>query len=799
MIYLLFHIRKTLITVFFAILWSIVLAGIPQLQAQAPSLTTVAKDAESLLTKAPFDRVILKDDTDLLIEPVAPRPLPPGQKKPGQRPIRGKRSAEAEARAREMENNPAVRLLIQPLEADGTEYALYREDIAEITYFEDMLLAEANRLIEAKDFPKAFEYLLYVQTRDPKWKGLAAGHRKLLVTEARDRFDAGEHNSGLQFVNEVLAIDSKDKEARSLAIEGLAKLAQADLSNKRYERARESHSRIKSLDPTSQAVKELETGLKSAAGQFLADAPKERPDRLDFLNAAWRAWPDLPGLSEARNEAMAKWPTLRVAVTEPVDQPPQPWQAGPSSQRIMGLVFKPLLKDLQESSFKGQNNEQILEKFEMLDLTTAELTIKTGLNWTSGRTINSRDVVAAMSSWALPTSPAFQGVWASLVQSVTAIGDRTIQVKFTRPIFQPESWFLRRIAPAETSQAEEVAASGWVGSGRYFWQKPSVESSGVQNVFQRRSEIIDGLFRIQEQVIPDETEGWQSLIDGRVDVVDHIPVELHANKPEDDQIQIAEYTSPEIHLLALDGRLPVIRNRSFRRALGYALNRPEILEEQFLKRPPKADELIADGVFAEGSSWDDNRVKPQPFDRALATLLFASAKRELKLPQIRLTLDYPARADVARVAARIADDLKLYGIEITLKSNSIDQLETRLTSGNQFEIAYRVIQPSLDHFLIGSGISPALYARPSMNGLASLASPLTRSNILDIERAWDETRVRQSAQFIDRLCRDELPVIPLWQIPRRYAWRSNVKGIKSGQKSLYENIESWSIESGPKP
>jgi ABC-type oligopeptide transport system substrate-binding subunit len=86
-----------------------------------------------------------------------------------------------------------------------------------------------------------------------------------------------------------------------------------------------------------------------------------------------------------------------------------------------------------------------------------------------------------------------------------------------------------------------------------------------------------------------------------------------------------------------------------------------------------------------------------------------------------------------------------------------------------------------------------------MNGLASLASPLTRSNILDIERAWDETRVRQSAQFIDRLCRDELPVIPLWQIPRRYAWRSNVKGIKSGQKSLYENIESWSIESGPKP
>ena len=243
----------------------------------------------------------------------------------------------------------------------------------------------------------------------------------------------------------------------------------------------------------------------------------------------------------------------------------------------------------------------------------------------------------------------------------------------------------------------------------------------------------------------------------------------------------------------------MIRNRSFRRALGYALNRPEILEEQFLKRPPKSDEIIADGVFAKASSWDDSTVKTQPFDRSLATLLFASARRELKMPQIRLTLDYPARADVARAAARMADDLKQYGIEITLKADSPDQLESRLAAGSNFEIAYRIIQPSFDHFLIGAGISPALYARPSANGLASLSSPLTRSNILDIERAWDETRVRQTAQFIDRLCRDELPVIPLWQVPRRYAWRSNVKGIKAGQKSIYENIEIWSIESGTRP
>ncbi|MFM7592548.1 MAG: ABC transporter substrate-binding protein, partial [Isosphaeraceae bacterium] len=485
-------------TSFFTTIWMLAMVGLDQLHAQAPSTTTVGKDGESLLTKAPFDRVVLKDNSDLLIEPVAPRPLPPGLKKPGQRPIMGKRSAEAEARARELENNPAMRLLVQPLEAEGTEYALYREDITEITYFEDMLLAEANRLIDSKDFPKAFEFLLYVQAREPKWNGLVATHRRLLLAEARNRFDASEYSSGLQFVNEVLGADSKDKEARALAVEGLSNLASADLAGKRYERARESYAKIKSLDATSDALKSLEAELKKAAGQFLTDAPKDKPERLDFLNAAWRAWPDLQGLAEARAEAMAAWPTLRVAVTEPVDKPPQPWQAGPSAQRVMGLVFKPLLKDLQESSFKGQNAEQILEKFEMTDLSTALLTIKPGLKWSTGRPINARDVVAAMSAWAQPTSPAFQGVWASLVDSVTASDDRKIQVRFTRPVFQPESWFLRRFAPAETSQAEELAASAWVGSGRYLWQPPAVESSGVQNVFQRHPEETTGLFRIQE-------------------------------------------------------------------------------------------------------------------------------------------------------------------------------------------------------------------------------------------------------------------------------------------------------------
>ncbi|MFM1801485.1 MAG: hypothetical protein RJA81_837, partial [Planctomycetota bacterium] len=484
------------------------LSGISE--AQSPSATTAGQDTNSLLVKAPFDRIILSDKTDLLIEPVSPRPLPPAQKKPAPRQPNRNRSREAEARAKEMENDPAIRILVQPLEAEGMEYAVYREDITEILYFDDMLLAEADRLTNQGEFAKAFEHLLYVNSRNPEWSGLSDSYRKLLLAESKERFEAGELASGLQFVMEALTSDSRDEQARSLAIDGLAKLAEEELSRNQLERARESHARMKKLNPNAEEVKRLEDKLKSISEKLFADAPSDRPERLDQLNEAYRAWPDTTGLSEARVAAMNRWPTVRVAVSETAINPPRPWAVGPTGKRLANLLFLPLLQDLQESSFKGESPLQILEKFEMTDLTTASLTVRSGQKWSNGREINARDVVAAMSAWAQPTSSAFHGVWSSLVDSVSVPSPNKVQIRFTRPIFQPEAWLLRPIGPAENSQAEELPESAWLGSGLMLWQGSKPESSGDQAVFIRRPDLDKGLYRLQEIVISDEDEAWQA-------------------------------------------------------------------------------------------------------------------------------------------------------------------------------------------------------------------------------------------------------------------------------------------------
>jgi peptide/nickel transport system substrate-binding protein len=759
--------------------------------APAPPSAPAVKSDEPLLTRTPFDRLLLKDGFDVAVEALAPRPLPPA-KKYTRRPPSRKKSAELEAREKEIEKDPSIRLFVMPVEGDGIEYAVYRDDITDIIYFEDMLLQEADRLIAAGDYPKAFEYVLFVQNRDPKWRGLADTHRRLLLAEARVRFDRGDLMAGLQFVNETLARNAKDEQASSLALEGLGKLGEIDLSARRFERARESQARMKSIDSTSPAAKSLADKLREVAKSIMGQAPGDRPERLDLLNEAYRAWPETEGLAGARSDAMSRWPTVNVAVQESIVESPKPWAASPAQARIVDLTFRPLLESLRETSYKGEPPNQLAARFELIDLTTGEVTLKDDARWSDGRLANARDVVATLTSWAQPSSPAYHGTWSGLIESVHAVDDRKVRVKFVRPVLQPDFWFLNAMMPAETAFSASVSREAWIGSGDYRWLGSQVESELPESTFQRQPGKEAGPFRVRELVFEDDREAWQALIDGRVDMVDHVPADLPLDRVPQ-TISVATRPAPEVHVIAVDGRVPLLSNRSFRRGLAYAMNRQELFEEQFLGRAPRPDEFLADGAFARGTAWDDTEVRPVPFDPAMARLLFASAKRELKVTKISLTLDHSSRPDIVRVAAKVADSLSGFGIEVKLKRWSEGELEEALRSGRPFELAWRTVKPTMDHFLVGGMISPAIYAPPETGGLAALASPMILSQVLDLERGFVETEVRAQARFIDRLVRQELPLIPLWQVPRRYAWRKDLTGVQPNTERLYVNVREWSI------
>jgi peptide/nickel transport system substrate-binding protein len=90
-------------------------------------------------------------------------------------------------------------------------------------------------------------------------------------------------------------------------------------------------------------------------------------------------------------------------------------------------------------------------------------------------------------------------------------------------------------------------------------------------------------------------------------------------------------------------------------------------------------------------------------------------------------------------------------------------------------------------------LCPGYDAPADAGALASCASPEILQLLLRLERASEWPTARGLAIQIDRESRDELPVIPLWQVVDHYAWRDRLKGPAETAGDLYQAIETWEV------
>jgi peptide/nickel transport system substrate-binding protein len=246
-------------------------------------------------------------------------------------------------------------------------------------------------------------------------------------------------------------------------------------------------------------------------------------------------------------------------------------------------------------------------------------------------------------------------------------------------------------------------------------------------------------------------------------------------------------------LLAIDGRTLALRNRSLRRGLSYAIDRKALLEDYLLKHPVTDADLALDGPFPRGSYADAPAVKPLGNNIGLARMLVAAAVKELGGSPIKLALEYPSLPEAERAAAKLADAFRQAGVEIGTSELPESRLEAELRAGRRFDIAYRVVrcdEPVMD---AGIMLCPGYDAPLAADALGSISSPFILQLLLQLERATDWPTARALAIQIDRVSRDELPVIPLWQLTDHYAWRDRLKGPAERTSVLYQAIDTWEI------
>ncbi len=778
--------------------------------AVAPNPPTTGTE---LLNASPFDRITLTDNTVLFVDPVAPRPLPPydsakeAKKRLAKKETTGggfittKEEESKKPKPSKDEEEVAESLTIHLLQGEVRDFVLKRVNIKTVEYFEDLLLAEGERLTLARDYTRAFECFMKVRTRDPKWKGLDERVNRLLFAEGSASLLDGDAERGLRLLNELWA--------RDRGFPGLADKLAASYGGRAarafklglYALGRKILHDADSLAPNHPTLHEVRGRFETRAKELSVAASKARgAARLDAWTEALRIWPTLEGGDAAYRQAFAEGPTLEVAVDD-IPREVGPWVRTPADARITRLLYLPTLARDDEAAARGETaGAQLAAKLASADLgRRLVLELRPGPVWSDGsRPVAAIDVARALIDAVEPNSPSFSARWADLLERVDAPDPTHVEIRLTRATLKPGSWLLGPVGPAHGGGDGRVVTLDrgreLVVDGRFRWTANGADRAELVLNGKSAAEATAKPRRVKEVRYLDGKQTLGAFRRGEVALIEHVPPDRVAALAKTPDVKIGRYDRPRMHWIALDGRNAALKNRRLRRGMSYAIDRKTLLEETLLRRPADERNLVADGVFVRGDYTDAIDVAPLAFDALLARALVLAGRKELGGDPIKLKFEYPATPEAQAVAPKLVEAWTRAGLQIVATERPESMLEAELRAGRPFDLAYRSTRYDEPVADAGGMLSPAYDAPPSSNPLASMASDRILHLLLQLERAPEWPTAKGAAIQLDRECRDELPVLPLWQLQDHYAWHVRLKGLPDVTHSLYESIDAWEVE-----
>ena len=255
-----------------------------------------------------------------------------------------------------------------------------------------------------------------------------------------------------------------------------------------------------------------------------------------------------------------------------------------------------------------------------------------------------------------------------------------VEVRLHRAPLRVGAWLLGPIGPAHASVDGRVATSSQdrplVTDGDFWCPVANADYVELRLQVDQKTRAGDsastpgpepghGPFRvkrIREKRLSLGQTAAGVLRRGDVTLVEHVPSDQVAGLADSPEIKVGTYAQPIMHLIAIDGRNPALRNRALRRALSYAADRKVLLEDHLLKHSPTEKDTVADGPFPQGE------LCRCPGCQAARVAPVAGENAGSRRPQgtggqpIRLKFEYPAIAEVKVIAEKLAESFRVAGV-----------------------------------------------------------------------------------------------------------------------------------------
>ncbi len=185
--------------------------------------------------------------------------------------------------------------------------------------------------------------------------------------------------------------------------------------------------------------------------------------------------------------------------------------------------------------------------------------------------------------------PEYFAPWAAIMKQVQVDGPDRLLVQLQRPHVLPHA-FLQW--PLEDLKSQLFQPSNFYMRGE--------DRSGSRNSFRwaKNTKPVEGQpAEIIESLYLDPKEAVADLVKGEIEVIDRLfPADAELLKGQRD-IRVESYALPIIHMLVPKSDHPFLKDRDFRRALLYAVNRQAILDGEIMGGASRADSRLISGPF----------------------------------------------------------------------------------------------------------------------------------------------------------------------------------------------------------
>jgi hypothetical protein len=685
----------------------------------------------------------------------------------------------------------AVRLLLFP----ERNYRIHWKDIAKIERYEQLLLEEAKTRLNARQFAPAFEYLNFLRTNYSTTPGLDLLRQEFLLASALDSIRSGKLAQALTVLEEFARVypdnrrtpqvRAKISELAGQMIEGYFKAGELHVARLMIARLERDYR-----DPPMPVVAVWKKKFLDDAARFRDQAlqlqaqgnfPEARKAATRMLEIA----PEIPGGQDLLRALILAYPMVRVGVFQQAERMDVTELADWPVRRTGSLTSQPLFA-FRNSGPEGGNYRFSLGTFVHTDDRT-ELELRLSKELPPGM-----PTAYELSQWLLRRADVgnaeYHASWSAILKQVRVDGPEALTVQLKRPHVLPQAflqWPLEELKSdlVHTSTSYQRTESRSENRHAFRWSLPN------QPQPEQPIEIIESLYSDPKQAVAD-------LLQGELEVIDRLFPADAVQLQNVSGVRVETYALPIVHMLVPKSQHPYLKDRDFRRALLYAVNRQAILDGEILGGVTRNDCRLISGPFPVGVEENDplayaynKAIQPVPYDPKLAQLLVVLTTQKLKTMAVKAKEPVPELTPLRLAvpdyeSARVAGEAflqqwKLVGIPgeliVLREGNAVEEIDLLYLSAALWE-------PATDaERLFGEG---GLAASDNIFIVQVLSNLRTANN-------WRE--VRQFCQDLHTLVSAHLPVLPLWQVGESFAYRSLLKGIPKRPVTLYQDVERWRL------